>query len=186
MLARVQIEHELDQRPLQPRARAGETDEPASAQFRRAFQIEKSQLRSERDVIQNRPSQIAVFRPSCAPPGFALASFPIGAFACGRFGILQEQIASAALRPRRLPVRAPRSRRRSGGLGLPVLPTILPATRFAADLFAQPFALGIECCSAVSILRRSASTASTSSIFAPHRRRRGSRAGFSRSRAVRE
>ncbi len=33
MLARVQIEHELDQSSLQPRAGAGKTNETASTQF---------------------------------------------------------------------------------------------------------------------------------------------------------
>src|SRR5204862_2643940 len=52
MLAGVQVEHELDERPLQPRPRARETDEPAPAQLRRALQIEKLQLGSKRDVIE--------------------------------------------------------------------------------------------------------------------------------------
>src|SRR5207245_11551966 len=39
MLARVQIEHELDKSSLQPRARAGKTNETAPTQFRRAFEI---------------------------------------------------------------------------------------------------------------------------------------------------
>ena len=51
MLARVQIEHEIDQRPLQLRARTGETNKPAAAQFRSAFQIEQFQFRSKRDMI---------------------------------------------------------------------------------------------------------------------------------------
>jgi hypothetical protein len=38
MLVRVQIEHELDERPLQSRAGAGKTDIPAAAQFRGALQ----------------------------------------------------------------------------------------------------------------------------------------------------
>src|SRR5437764_12826754 len=51
MLARVEIEHELDQRPLQPRPGAGETNKSAPAQLRRALQIEQLQLCSQRDVI---------------------------------------------------------------------------------------------------------------------------------------
>ena len=63
VLARVQIEHELDERPLQPRARAGKANEPAPAQLRRALQIEELQLRSERDVIE-RVFQLRLFSPT--------------------------------------------------------------------------------------------------------------------------
>ena len=40
MLPRMQIEHEINQRPLQFRTRTGETDESASAQLRCAIEIE--------------------------------------------------------------------------------------------------------------------------------------------------
>src|SRR4026208_2559978 len=54
MLARVQIEHELDQSSLQPRARAGKTNETAPTQFCRAFEIKQLEVRSNGDVIQRR------------------------------------------------------------------------------------------------------------------------------------
>ena len=60
MLARVQIEQEIDQRALQPRAGTGETNEPAPAQFRCSFKIEQLQLRSQRDVIQTFPSNFGL------------------------------------------------------------------------------------------------------------------------------
>ena len=44
MLARMQIEHEVDQRALELSAQAGETNEAAPAQFRRSFKIEQLQL----------------------------------------------------------------------------------------------------------------------------------------------
>ena len=40
VLARVQVEHELNQRPLQFRPRADKTDEPRAAQLRRALEVE--------------------------------------------------------------------------------------------------------------------------------------------------
>ena len=64
MLARVQIEHEINQRAFQSRARAREADESAPAQFRRALQIEKFQLRPERDVIQHDSAQRRLFSPT--------------------------------------------------------------------------------------------------------------------------
>ena len=64
VLARVQIEHEINQRAFQSRARARETDESAPAQFRRALQIEKFQLRAERDVIQHDSAQRRLFSPT--------------------------------------------------------------------------------------------------------------------------
>src|SRR5882724_727677 len=51
VVARVEIKHELDQRSFQSRPGPGETDKSAPAQFCGAFQIEKLQLRSKRDVI---------------------------------------------------------------------------------------------------------------------------------------
>ena len=51
MLARVQVDHEIDQRAFQFRACAGETNKTAPAQFRRPFEIEKIQSRAERNVI---------------------------------------------------------------------------------------------------------------------------------------
>ena len=68
MLARVQIDHEIDQRALQPRACAGETNESAAAQFRRPLEIEKIQSCAERDVI-GRLALIAASRPNCGRPG---------------------------------------------------------------------------------------------------------------------
>ena len=53
VFACMQIEHEIDERAFQLCARTGEADEPAAANFRRAFQIEKSPLFPERDVIES-------------------------------------------------------------------------------------------------------------------------------------
>ena len=49
MLARVQVEHEIDQRAFELRPCAGKTNEAAAAQFRRPFEIEKIQSCSERN-----------------------------------------------------------------------------------------------------------------------------------------
>ena len=51
MLARVQIDHEVDQRAFELRACPGETNETATAQFRRPFEIEEIQSRAKRNVI---------------------------------------------------------------------------------------------------------------------------------------
>ena len=51
MLARVQVDHEIDQRTFQLRAGAGETDKTAPAQFCRPVGIEKIQSCAERNVI---------------------------------------------------------------------------------------------------------------------------------------
>ena len=56
MFARVQIEHEIDQSALQSRPRARKTNESAAAEFRRAFQIEESELCSKRNVIFDLPA----------------------------------------------------------------------------------------------------------------------------------
>src|SRR6478736_770528 len=51
MLACVQIEQEIDQCAFEPRACAGKTNKTAPAQFRRRFEVEKIQSRSDRNVI---------------------------------------------------------------------------------------------------------------------------------------
>src|SRR5436190_11795984 len=51
MLARVEVDHETDQRAFELSACAGKTNETASAQFRRPFEVEEIQSRAERDVI---------------------------------------------------------------------------------------------------------------------------------------
>src|SRR6266568_7472820 len=55
MLTGVQIEHELNQRALQPGTRAGETNEATPTDFRRPLRIEELQFCAERDVIEHRP-----------------------------------------------------------------------------------------------------------------------------------
>ena len=42
MFARVQLQHEIDQRALKPRARAVENREARAGNLRRAFQIQNS------------------------------------------------------------------------------------------------------------------------------------------------
>ena len=64
MLAGVQVEHELDQRPFQARARSSETNESAPAQLRRPLGVEEFQLRAERDVIQNRVVELRFLAPA--------------------------------------------------------------------------------------------------------------------------
>ena len=54
VLARVQVEHEVDQRPLQPRPRAGIAGEGAAAHPRGAFEVEKAKLRADLDVAARR------------------------------------------------------------------------------------------------------------------------------------
>ena len=51
MLARVQVDHEINQRTFELRPCAGKTNETAAAQFRRPFEIEEIQSRAERNVI---------------------------------------------------------------------------------------------------------------------------------------
>ena len=52
MLARVQVEHELDQGTLQPRPGPGETDKSAATEFRCALQIKQLQSASDGNVIE--------------------------------------------------------------------------------------------------------------------------------------
>src|ERR1043166_1678035 len=49
VLARVEIEHELDERSLEAGTSAGKTNKTAAAQLRSALQIKKLQLRAQRD-----------------------------------------------------------------------------------------------------------------------------------------
>src|ERR1043166_9850326 len=63
MLARVQVEHEIDQRAFELRARAGETDEAAAAQLRRTLQIEQLQFRAEREMIEDFAGQLRLISP---------------------------------------------------------------------------------------------------------------------------
>ena len=51
MLTCVQIDHEIDQRAFEPRARAGETNKTAATQFRSTFHVQEVQSRAERDMI---------------------------------------------------------------------------------------------------------------------------------------
>src|SRR5437868_6480324 len=52
MLARVQIEHELDQGALQSRSGASETDKSTATEFRCPFQVEQLQPGSDGNVIE--------------------------------------------------------------------------------------------------------------------------------------
>ena len=51
MLARVQVDHEIDQRAFQSRACTGETNEAAPAEFGRPIGIEQLQFCAEGNVI---------------------------------------------------------------------------------------------------------------------------------------
>src|SRR5260370_30869088 len=52
VLAGVQVEHKIDQRPLEFRTSAGKTNESAPAQLRRTLEIENFQFLAERDMIE--------------------------------------------------------------------------------------------------------------------------------------
>ena len=67
MLARVQIDHEIDQRAFELRACAGKTNETAPAQFRRPFEIEEIQSRAERNVIGS-IGQLRLLAPTAGDP----------------------------------------------------------------------------------------------------------------------
>ena len=68
MLARVQIEHELDQGALQSRSGASETDKSTATEFRCPFQVEQLQPGSDGNVIE----RISDFR-------FLISNFYAGA-----------------------------------------------------------------------------------------------------------
>ena len=51
MLTRMQVDHEIDQGAFQLRARAGETNKTAPAEFCRPIKIQEIQSCAERDVI---------------------------------------------------------------------------------------------------------------------------------------
>ena len=63
MFACVQIDHEIDQRTFQSRAGAGETDEIAAAQLRRALEIKNFQFLAKRHVI-GRVTQLRFLSPA--------------------------------------------------------------------------------------------------------------------------
>jgi hypothetical protein len=63
MLARVQIEHEVDQGAFELRSCTGETNETAAAEFRCPFQIEQIQSRADPDVI-SRVGQLRFLAPT--------------------------------------------------------------------------------------------------------------------------
>ena len=52
MLTRMQVDHEIDQGAFQLRARAGETNKTAPAEFCRPIKIQEIQSCAERDVIE--------------------------------------------------------------------------------------------------------------------------------------
>jgi hypothetical protein len=54
VLARVHIEHELDQRPMEARDRAAQHDEPATRKLRGRIEIDEAEPLAERDVIERR------------------------------------------------------------------------------------------------------------------------------------
>ena len=62
VIARVQIEAEIDERPQQPRAEPGVTDETAAADLRGAFEIEEPELFAEFYVIE-RVRDLRLFAP---------------------------------------------------------------------------------------------------------------------------
>ena len=155
----------LNQRPLQPRARAGKTNESAAAQFRRAFQIEQLQLRPERDVIQHWSRRIPVFLPNCAPPDSRshLSRSARSRAAGSEFREADSRCCSSDRG--RLLVEQRNLVADLAGRALPIRPDDLAATALAADFLAQAFAVGVALLQRGLRFRRSASTCSTSSIL---------------------
>src|SRR5438309_1478300 len=83
VLARMQIEHELDQRTLQPRPNTSETNKSAATEFRGAVQIEQLQPGSDGNVIE----RIGNF--GFLPP---LAHYPVRAWVVSDRSICVRQI----------------------------------------------------------------------------------------------
>ena len=186
MLARVQIEHEIDQRALQLRARAGETNEPAPAQFRGALQIEKLQLRSRARRDPEPYRRDAAFRPNCAPPDWRSHLCRPAPSACGKFGISRSRFLCCSSAGERLLVQQSNLIADFAGHDLPVPPDDSPRLRL------PPISLLNLLRSALQLLQRGFRfapfriDAQHFIDLAPRRRRRGWRAGFSQNRAVRE
>ena len=67
VLLRVQVEHEADQRPLQPRARAHVDGKPRAAQLGGAFQVENAQRFAKFPVRLRAQSRRSASRPRSSP-----------------------------------------------------------------------------------------------------------------------
>src|SRR5262249_9997324 len=100
MLACLQVETEIDQRPLELRSRAGETDEAAAAELGRALEIEKAEAFSEFDVVE-RFDDLRLFPPG-ADDGIVARILASGCVFMWKIRDVQEQIALGGIRLGRL------------------------------------------------------------------------------------
>ena len=95
VLARVQVEHEVDERARRAaRRRRISTEKRAPDILRRALEVEDAERRAELPVRLRLEVERRAARRAGGPPWLSAALVPTGTLACGRFGI----VISSALR----------------------------------------------------------------------------------------
>src|SRR4051794_369694 len=141
VLARVQVEHELNEGALEPRTLAGEADEAAAAQLRGAFRIEQFQRGADGDVIADFSLEARLLAPGAHDR-------IVARFAANRRGgvreirDLEEEILLLLFADQRLLVQ--RSHLIAGlADAIFQLGGGFAAAALAADLFAESFAFGL-------------------------------------------
>jgi hypothetical protein len=98
VLLRVQVEHEADQRPLQPRSRAHVNRKPRAAQLGRAFQVENAERLAQLPVRLGLKSKWAS-RPRFDGEVVGLG-FAGGHFVAGEVGNAGQQLAQPVVEGR--------------------------------------------------------------------------------------
>ena len=92
VLASVQIEHEVDQRPRHPRAGSAQHREPRRCNAHRAFEVEDAERRTEVPVGLRLEVERCAAHHDDAPRGCRLATLPTGTLACGRLGSISKRL----------------------------------------------------------------------------------------------
>ena len=111
MLAGVQVEHEVGQRPLQPRSQVPVHGKARAGEFGGALQIEHAQLFAQFPVRLGREIEFRRLCPSAGLPRCLPRVFPTGTLACGRLGMPVENLLQAGFAVLRRLSRVPGSAR---------------------------------------------------------------------------
>ena len=101
VLARVQVEHEVDQRAREPRAGAAQHREPRAGDLRAALEVDDAERRPEIPVRLRLEVERARRRRRRRTSTLSAALLPTGTLACGRFGSDQQPAVALLLDRRR-------------------------------------------------------------------------------------
>ena len=167
VLARVHVEHEVDQRALQLRAQAPVHREPRAGDLGRALQIEDAELRPQVPVrlwVRNRTRAAC---PSGAPRRCPFGCLPTGTDSCGIFGMPASSCAELLVERLDLLVERGDPVADVADLLLPLRGVCAFALQFADLAAGSRCVCAFSCSASVTAPRRSTSSsrnASTSSV----------------------